>query len=118
MKKLTIYILLFALPLVINAKKSNLQIEVKEGEGVKAHLVDYNGPIHKSKYTSMFPYVCYEKRIKIDVDGETLLKYKGCFRVDTSCKSIGRAHFGKYSNDYKAYKALFRCKNSTPKFVD
>jgi hypothetical protein len=118
MKKFIILLLIAALPLALSAKKSNMQIEVKEGEGIKSNLINYDGPVHKSKYTKKFPYVCYEKRIKIELEGEVLLKYKGCFRVDVSCKSIGRAHFGKYPNDYKAYKALKRCLRAAPKFVD
>jgi hypothetical protein len=118
MKKLMLITIIVALPLSLMAKKNYLDIEVKEGNGPKASLSTYNGPEQKSKHTRIFPYVCYEKRIKINIEGETLLKYKGCFRVDVSCKRIGRAHFGKYPNDYESFKALKRCVNATPKFVD
>ena len=116
MKKLTL-LLAIALPLSLVAKKESVNIEVKEGEGPKATLTPSNlNP--KSKNTHIFPYVCYEKRIKVRVGDDVILKYKGCFRVDAPCKEIGRAHFGKYPNDYESFKALQRCINATPKFVD
>jgi len=109
--------LVVLLPFMLYAKKEFLNIEVKEGEGPKANLTP--SKVHpKSKETSIFPWVCYEKRIKINVQGETLLKYQGCFRTDISCKKAGYAHFGKYPNDYESFKALKRCVNATPKFVD
>ena len=118
MKKLLFIALIATIPFALSAKKNSVDIEVKTGDGPKADLTPYDGPPPTSKYTSLFPYVCYEKRIKINVAGETLLKYKDCFRTDASCKSIGRAHFGKYPNDFESYKALNRCINATPKFVD
>jgi len=118
MKKSILVALIAILPFALAAKKSSLDIEVKTGDGPKASLTPYEGPPPTSKYTHMFPYVCYEKRIKVKVAGEMLLKYKGCFRTDASCKTIGRAHFGKYPNDFESYKALNRCIDAKPKFVD
>jgi hypothetical protein len=118
MKRVIFIALAMALPFSLIAKKSSLDVEVKEGDGVKAHLTPYDGVPPTSKYTHIFPYVCYEKRIKIKVAGEMLLKYKECFRTNASCKKIGRAHFGKYPNDFESYKALNRCINAKPKFVD
>ena len=118
MRGLLVAILVALVPFVVSAKKNSLDIEVKTGDGPKVSLTPYDGPPPTSKYTKLFPYVCYEKRIKVNVAGDVLLKYQGCFRTDASCKSIGRAHFGKYPNDFESYKALKRCINATPKFVD
>ncbi len=93
-------------------------IEIKSGDGYRSDLTTVEGTF-RSKHQSRFPYVCYDTRVKIISDnGNEYLTYKGCTRVNVSCKSTGRAHFGKYPNDYKAYKALNRCKNARPKFVD
>jgi len=94
----------------------SVSIEVKYGNG--RIITEFDGSSPKSKYTSYMPWVCYKKRIKVVVDGEIYLKYKGCFRTDISCKALGYAHFGKYPNDYEANKALKRCINSTPRFID
>jgi len=118
MKKLITLAIIAAVPFFVMAQKNSLDIEVKTGDGPKASLTPYDGPPPTSKYTHMFPYVCYEKRIKVKVAGEILLKYKDCFRTDASCKSIGRAHFGKYPNDFESYKALNRCVKAKPKFID
>jgi len=118
MKKFLLFTLIASLSILLMAKKNSLDIEVKEGDGDKSILTPYDGISPTSKETQLFPYVCYEKRIKVKVDGELLLKYKDCFRTDVSCKSIGRVHFGKYPNDYESYQALERCINAKPKFVD
>jgi hypothetical protein len=91
--------------------------EVKTGEGPRAHTTPVKG-VFRSKYESNFPYVCYDKRVKVTVDSKLYLMYKGCSRFDVSCKQLGRAHFGKYPNDLKAHQALQRCRNAKPKFVD
>jgi len=118
MRILFIGILLALVSINSYGKKNTLEVEVKESNKPKVELSKYKGPIYKSKSTKKFPYVCYEERIKIKVSGETFLRYKGCFRVDAPCKEIGRAHFGKYPNDYESYKAFIRCKTSKPRFVD
>lgn len=93
-------------------------IEVKSGDGYRADLRTVQGTF-RSKYESRFPFVCYDKRVRIlSNDGNEYLTYKGCTRVNMSCESTGRAHFGKYPNDYKAYQALQRCINARPRFVD
>lgn len=93
-------------------------IEIKTGDGYRSDLTTVQGTF-RSRHQSRFPYVCYDKRIRVMSDyGEEYLSYKGCTRVNVSCASTGRAHFGKYPNDYKAYKALQRCKSARPRFVD
>ena len=93
-------------------------IEVKSGDGYRSDLTSVQGTF-KSRHQSRFPFVCYDKRVRIISDnGNEYLTYKGCTRVNVSCKSTGRAHFGKYPNDYKASKALQRCRNARPRFVD
>ena len=92
-------------------------VEIKTGNGYKVKTNKVQGTF-RSENQSEFPYVCYDKRVKAIIDGEMYLVYKGCGRYNGACKRLGRAHFGKYPNDYKAYKALNRCENATPKFVD
>lgn len=92
-------------------------IEIKSADGYRENLRNVQGTF-KSRHQSRFPYVCYDKRIKVISHGTYYLSYKGCTRVNVSCKSTGRAHFGKYPNDYKASKALRRCQNARPRFVD
>ena len=70
-----------------------------------------------STYSSNL-YVCYNKRIKVVSDGRMYLTYKGCSRENTRCRNIGKAHFGKYPSNQKASNALWRCRNSRPRFVD
>ena len=91
-------------------------IEIKTGDGVRANLVRGSGGT--SRHTAEYPWVCYDKRIKVVVDGDMYVTYKGCTRVNSSCKRVGRAHFGKYQNDYESYKAYNRCINARPRFVD
>ena len=91
-------------------------VEIRTGEGYRESLHTVQGT-YKSKYASEFPYVCYDKRIKVVSEGETYVSYKGCTRIDVRCQSTGRVHFGKYPNDYKAHQALQRCRNSRPKFI-
>ncbi len=92
-------------------------VEIKRGDGYREDLTPVHGTF-KSKYENNFPYVCYDKRVRVFADGEEFLSYKGCTRVDVPCQSVGRAHFGRYPNDYQSFKALQRCKNSRPRFVD
>ena len=63
-------------------------------------------------------YVCYDKRIKVISDGEMYLLYKGCTRENTRCRNVGKVHFGKYPSNRAAANALWRCRNSRPRFVD
>jgi len=92
-------------------------MDIKTGNGYRVDTSMVYGRF-RSKHQSNFPYVCYDKRVKVVIDGDMFLTYKGCKRYDASCKRLGRAHFGKYPNDYKAYKALNRCVNANPRFVD
>jgi hypothetical protein len=63
-------------------------------------------------------YVCYTKRIKVVVDGEMYVGYRGCTRESEPCRYLGKVHFGKYPSNRAAANALWRCKNSRPRFVD
>jgi hypothetical protein len=92
-------------------------IEIKSSDRYKENLNSVEGTF-RSPYQSKFPYVCYDKRLKIISEGTYYLSYEGCMRINTSCQSTGRVHFGKYPNDAKAYEALQRCENSRPRFVD
>ncbi len=92
-------------------------VEFRTGDGHRTELRSVNGTF-ESRHESQFPYVCYDKRIKVVSDGDVFVKYKGCTRVRVSCKSLGRVHFGKYPNDYKASQALDRCYNARPRFID
>ncbi|MFK5975287.1 MAG: hypothetical protein QM493_02155 [Sulfurovum sp.] len=93
-------------------------IEIKSGDGYRSDLTSVQGTF-KSRHQSRFPFVCYDRRVRIISDnGNEYLTYKGCTRVNVSCKSTGRAHFGKYPNDYKAHQALRRCRNAKPRFID
>lgn len=93
------------------------KIEIKSADGYRSDLHTVEG-VFKSKYESNFPYVCYDKRIQVISDNNRYVTYKGCRRIDVSCQSTGRVHFGKYPNDYKAYQALNRCQTARPKFID
>ncbi|MEA2029958.1 MAG: caspase family protein [Campylobacterota bacterium] len=74
---------------------------------------------YRSQQTDYYPYVCYDQRIIQGDRGRiTYLKYVGCKRYNQTCKSLGKEHFGKYPNDYRAHKALIRCQTSRPRFVD
>ena len=112
MKKYILILVIFVITISFGEK-----VEIKSGEGYRSDLTTIKGSFI-SKYESHFPYVCYDKRIKITSKEGLYLTYKGCTRVNVSCKSTGRAHFGKYPNDYKAYQALNRCINARPKFID
>ncbi len=65
-----------------------------------------------------YPYVCYERRVRVFRNGYQYLRYEGCIRSQRSCKSIGMVHFGRYPNNRASARALQRCINSTPRFVD
>jgi len=108
--------LLFVLMILSSWTLADL-IDIKTGNGYREDLRRVDG-VFKSRHQSRFPYVCYDKRIRVVSSGTYYLKYEGCTRVNVSCTSTGRAHFGRYPNDYKAYKALRRCRSARPKFVD
>ena len=63
-------------------------------------------------------YVCYNKRIKVISDGQMYLSYRGCTRENIRCSRLDKVHFGKYPSNSKASDALWRCRNSKPRFVD
>ncbi len=56
------------------------------------------------------PYICYDER-----KGK---KYQGCMRASKECKSIGKKHFSRYSDEQATRDALWRCQSSKPKFMD
>ncbi len=114
MKRLILAIV--ALTLVIGGRE--IIVEEKQDGFVTQNIYEAPDGASKSRYTRYFPYVCYRKRIRIIYDGEEFLRYKGCFRSSEPCRAIGFEHFGRYPNDYEAYKALIRCKTSRPRFVD
>ena len=64
-------------------------------------------------------YVCYEDRVIVNVGGnEYYMRYDGCMISRYSCASIGMRHFGHYPSDYATRRALRRCIQSHPRFVD
>ncbi len=83
-------------------------VEVKTGEGKYGY----------TRSSDFFPYVCYERRVRIFKNGYQYLRYEGCFRSRVSCRSMGVAHFGRYPNNRASYNALQRCLHATPRFVD
>jgi hypothetical protein len=83
-------------------------VEVKTPEGTYGYVED----------TGYYPYVCYERRVRVFRNGYQYLRYEGCIRSKVSCRSIGMVHFGRYPNNRASYRALQRCRNSTPRFVD
>jgi len=93
--------------------------EVREGTGVPTvDAYDVYGTF-RSPYESQFPYVCYDRRVKVQDAGYiTYLRYEGCKRANGPCHQFGKEHFGQYPNDYKAFQALKRCVSARPRFVD
>ncbi len=83
-------------------------VEVKTADGTYGYV----------KSSNYYPYVCYDRRVRVFKDGYQYLRYEGCTRSKYSCRSIGMAHFGKYPNNRASYRALQRCRNATPRFVD
>jgi len=83
-------------------------IEVKDADGTYRYVEQSSAPL----------YVCYDRRIKVAIDGRYYLKYEGCIRTSRSCRSLGMAHFGHYPNTRESYRALKRCRNATPRFID
>lgn len=63
-------------------------------------------------------YVCYDKRVKVYSDGLVYLRYDGCSRYKYSCRSNGKARFGKYPSVRASKNALYRCRTAQPRFVD
>ncbi len=102
MKKIWIVVALLTTAIVAD------YIEVKTGEGRY-----YRGVTHSPKL-----YVCYDRRIKVVVDGDIYLRYEGCARYRDSCRYNGLAHFGHYPNVWAAKRALHRCRTSRPRFID
>ena len=83
-------------------------VEVKTPEGTYGY----------TRSAAFLPYVCYERRVRLFRNGYQYLRYEGCVRSQQSCRSIGMVHFGRYPNNSASYRALQRCINSTPRFVD
>jgi hypothetical protein len=83
-------------------------VEVKRVDGARGTYNNYSSPL----------YVCYTERIKVVSHGEMYLSYRGCTREYDRCSYYGKAHFGKYPNNYQASRALRRCQTSRPRFVD
>jgi len=63
-------------------------------------------------------YVCYNKRVRVHREGMVYLRYDGCARYTYSCRSNGKARFGRYPSVRAARNALYRCKTAQPRFVD
>ena len=91
---------------VLSAKAE--YVEIKTGDG-------YYYNTYSSGY---YPYVCYDRRVKVVSDGIIYLRYDGCMRSRYSCGSIGKAHFGRYPSNRAARRALYRCRTATPRFID
>ncbi|KIM06790.1 MAG: hypothetical protein KU38_11865 [Sulfurovum sp. FS08-3] len=110
---------LFVLMIMVIGVVDARTTEVREGTGVPTvDVYDVYGTF-KSPYESRFPYVCYDRRVKVqDERYITYLRYEGCKRTDGPCHQFGQEHFGKYPNDYKAYQAFQRCVSARPRFVD
>ncbi|NOR55915.1 MAG: hypothetical protein GQ531_06875 [Sulfurovum sp.] len=83
-------------------------VEVKSASGTSSYNSSTSNKLH----------VCYDKRIKVVVEGDMYLGYRGCTRERYKCKSLGKVHFGKYPSSSKASAALNRCLKSRPRFVD
>ena len=92
--------------------------------GISAYAYDYvevrdsGGTSYYTNHNNSRHYVCYDKRIKVVSDGEIYLSYRGCERKRHRCSDYGMYHFGKYPSNSKASDALWRCRNSRPRFVD
>lgn len=71
-----------------------------------------------SSRNTYYPYVCYQRRLRLIKDGYQYLRYDGCVRSTGPCENNGLAHFGRYPNNRASYRALQRCLNATPRFVD
>lgn len=61
-----------------------------------------------------YRFVCYSS--KSFSGGKPI--YRGCIRSVRSCRSIGKYHFGKYSNDLAVHNAFKRCDRGNPRLVD
>jgi hypothetical protein len=91
------------------------------GIGLQAGYVEVKTPGGTYGYSeggTFYPYVCYERRIRVFRNGYQYLRYEGCTRSQYSCQNIGMVHFGHYPNNRASYRALQRCINATPRFVD
>ena len=96
----------------INYKNEGLQQNHKTATLMDKQklLSQQNSKVGQSNY----PYVCYSKKYIVN----NSVVYSGCIRSAYRCSSIGKYHFGKYPNDYKAHQAFKRCLSSNPKFID
>lgn len=109
---------LVILALVVSlAGADRIYTEEKVSDGYKVPTTTVYGT-YRSRYQSRFPYVCYDRRVRKYINGSTYLTYQGCKRYDASCSSLGRVHFGRYPNDQASYRALKRCIEARPRFVD
>jgi len=61
-------------------------------------------------------YVCYRTRIINNNTGG--LAYLGCGLYRDNCRSNHKVHFGHYSSNRAARRALRRCQYSNPRIVD
>jgi hypothetical protein len=89
--------------------------------GAQAGYVEVKTPGGTYGYSegaTYYPYVCYQRRVRVFQNGYQILRYEGCTRSRYSCRSIGMVHFGRYPNNRASYRALQRCINATPRFVD
>ena len=64
-------------------------------------------------------YVCYNNNSTVQTQsGHHVVVYYGCRMSYSSCNQLGMRHFGRYSSGHAARQALWRCRNSKPRFVD
>jgi len=111
MKKLIIIVLtIVGFTMIANASV----IEIKDAGGV-----GYDVTYDRNYYAPQrYPYVCYDRRVRIFNNGYATLRYEGCVRSRYSCRGQGMAHFGRYPSDRASYRALRRCRTARPRFVD
>lgn len=62
-------------------------------------------------------YVCYTSRhASQTASGRHFIRYRGCYIKHSPCRN--HYHFGRYKGHGATNRALARCHNSTPRFVD
>lgn len=90
-------------------------------EPIKQPLQQYaHGGYHSGHigYHGVY-YICYGRKYFVNEGGGNgWWKYVDCFKSPYSCRSIGKQHFGRYSNKGAQHSAYLRCKRSTPRYVD
>lgn len=99
------------------ANASSNAVQDFSSEGVQ--LAHHGGYYHSAPRYNRSRYVCYDHKYFINQGGgHGWWKYNGCVKANSSCGSIGKTHFGKYSSYGAQSRAFSRCHRSTPRFVD